>query len=258
MSLNPPLRDWSGRRVWLIGASTGIGEALAHALHGRGAQVLVSARSDMALADFVARHPGSQAQVMDVTDGASVQRAAQAVLADAQPLDLVVYCAGHYRPMRATAIDLDEALQHQRVNMDGVWLVLAAVLPTLLRQGHGHISLMASVAGYRALPQALAYGHTKAAMQHLAENLYLDLQPEGLAVSVLNPGFVETRLTAQNRFEMPAMIQPAEAAEAILHGWARGQYEIHFPKRFTRLMKLMHCLPQRLYFALMRRITPSH
>jgi short-subunit dehydrogenase len=169
----------------------------------------------------------------------------------------VAYCAGTYRPMRAADFDLDSALQHLRVNYEGALRLLDAVLPQLRRQATagqgGHLSLMASVAGYRGLPKALAYGPTKAALINLAEVLYNDLAPLGVGVSVINPGFVQTPLTAQNDFRMPALLTPQQAAEAVLRGWAAGAFEIHFPKRFTSAMKLLGLLPDRLFFALMRR-----
>ena len=254
MSLNPPIRDWRGQRVWLVGASTGIGRALAERLHALGAQVIVSARKAEALQDFVAQHPGSRALPLDVTDGHAMQAAAQAALADG-PLDLVCYCAGHYHAMRATAIDLPDLLRHHEVNTVGALHLLAAVAPGMVARRHGHISLVSSVAGFRGLPQSLAYGPTKAALINLAETLYLDLQPQGLGVSVINPGFVATPLTAQNEFHMPALITPEQAAQAIVQGWARGEFDIHFPKRFTRVMQLLRLLPYRLYFAAVRRLT---
>lgn len=254
MSLNPPLRDWRGQRVWLIGASSGIGLALAQRLHSLGARVLVSARSASALQDFVDQHPGSQALALDMTDAQAVQSAVQNVLAGGAP-DLVCYCAGHYRAMRATALDLDELLRHQAVNTTGVLHLLAALTPTLLARGQGHLSFISSVAGFRGLPQSLAYGPTKAALINLAETLYLDLRPHGLGVSLINPGFVDTPLTAHNDFPMPALISPDQAAQAIVQGWAKGDFEIHFPKRFTRVMKCLRWLPYRLYFAVVRRAT---
>ena len=118
-----------------------------------------------------------------------------------------------------------------------------------------HLSLVASVAGWRALPQSLAYGPTKAALINLAENLFLDLRPQGVGVSLINPGFVDTPLTAQNQFSMPALLTPEQAAQAIVRGWERGQFELHFPKRFTGVLKLMRCLPYRWYFPLVHRFT---
>lgn len=254
MPYNFPLRDWHGKTVWLVGASSGIGQATAHALHEAGAKVVVSARSGAALEAFVATHPGAQALVLDVSDAAAVKTAAQSLLAQG-PLDLMMYCAGYYREQRATGFDLADMLRHQQVNYVGALYALDAVLQAMLQRGSGHISLVGSVAGYRGLPQSLAYGPTKAALINLAETLYLDLQASGVGVSLVNPGFVETPLTAGNQFSMPALISPAQAAAEILAGWARGQFEIHFPKRFTLWMKTLRVLPYALYFPAIRKFT---
>lgn len=262
MSFNPPLSQWAGKTVWVVGASSGIGRAVASALHAQGATVFVSARNAQALADWVAQHPGVDAQgkpravalPLDVTDVAELRAAVQAIEAR-QPLDFVLYCAGYYKAMRAQDYDLQEMLAHQRVNYLGALYLLDAVLPALRARGRGHLSLVSSVAGFRGLPQSLAYGPTKAALINLAETLYLDLQPLGLGVSVVNPGFVETPLTAQNAFRMPTLITPEQAAQAMLAGWARGDFEIHYPKRFTRWLKLLRLLPYRLYFPLVRKFT---
>ena len=258
MPLNPPITDWRGQRVWLVGASSGIGRALAALLHARGAQVCVSARQQALLDNFVRQHPGSRALALDVTDAAAVAHAAQQVLATG-PLDLVCYCAGYYRPMSATALDLAELLQHQNVNVTGALHLLQATVPALLQAADAgrrpHLSLVASVAGWRGLPKSLAYGPTKAALINLAENLFLDLRPRGIGVSLINPGFVDTPLTAQNDFAMPALLTPEQAAQAIVKGWERGQFELHFPKRFTAILKWMRCLPYRWYFSLVHRFT---
>ena len=257
MSLNPRLTDWIGRPVWLVGASTGIGRATASRLHQLGALVTVSARSQAALDAFVAEHPGAQGLALDATDAQAVQQAADGLRQRHGRLDLVMYCAGHYQAMQASAFDLAEAVQHQQINYVGALNLLAATLPALAAQAAAgvpaHLSLVASVAGYRGLPNALAYGPTKAALINLAEVLYMDLHAAGIGVSVVNPGFVATSLTAGNQFHMPALISPEAAAQAILRGWAAGEFEIHFPKRFTRLLKALRALPDALYFGAMRR-----
>lgn len=252
MALNPRITDWQGRVVWLVGASTGIGRATAAALHARGAQVIVSARNAGALKAFEASHPGSVGMALDVTDREAVSRAAQQIVLQHGRIDLAFYCAGYYKAMRATQFDLDEAVRHQQVNYVGALYLLDAVLPVLLQQKSGHLSLVSSVAGYRGLPNSLAYGPTKAALINLAETLYLDLQPLGIGASVINPGFVETPLTAQNEFAMPALLTPEQAAEEILKGWAQGRFEIHFPKRFTLCLKALTHVSDALYFRAIR------
>lgn len=252
--LNVPLRDWVGRRVWLVGASTGIGLACAQALHAAGAQVIISARKPQTVQDWAAREEGVRWLALDVTDAQAVRSAAQSVLAEGA-LDLVIYCAGHYRAQRAAQWSLAEMLRHEQVNYTGALHVLDAVLPALISQGQGHISLVSSVAGWRGLPNGLAYGPTKAALTHLGESLYMDLQDHGVDVSVIHPGFVATPLTAQNQFSMPALMRPEAAAAAMLRGWARGQFDIHFPKRFTGVLKLLRLLPYAVYFPLVRRMT---
>lgn len=252
--LNPSLHDWSGKSVWIIGASSGIGRATAAALHARGARVTVSARNTQALRDFVAGHPGSIALPLDSTDQEAVQTCVRSLLAERVP-DCVMYCAGHYQAMRASALDVPDMLRHLQVNYQGALYLLDALLPALRQRGSGHLSFVSSVAGYRGLPNSLAYGPTKAALTNLAETLYLDLQADGIGVSVINPGFVETPLTAGNTFTMPGLISPAQAAQSILHGWAQGSFEIHFPKRFTLWMKALRIMPNRWYFYLVRKMT---
>jgi NADP-dependent 3-hydroxy acid dehydrogenase YdfG len=255
MALNPRIEAWSGRSTWVVGASSGIGLATAAALHASGARVAVSARNAQALQQFTAAHAGSLALPLDVTDHASVCAAARRLQQAWGPPDLVFACAGHYKPVRATAYSLAEMRLHLDINYVGTLNLLDATLPALLAAGRGHVSLMGSVAGYRGLPQALAYGPTKAALNNLAEVLYLDLHDRGLGVSIVNPGFVDTPLTAQNRFRMPALMTPEQAAGEILRGWQAGQFEIHFPRRFTLGLKTLQSAWHGLYFAAIRRAT---
>ncbi len=252
--LNPRIRDWSGLRVWLVGASSGIGAALAAELLARGARVALSARREASLASLAdAEH--ALAVPMDVTDPASVAAAHARVLAQWGGVDLTIWLAGTYAPMRAAQFDLETARRLVRVNLEGVLNGLAVLLPALRRDRRGGIAIVSSVAGYRGLPKALVYGPTKAALNNLAESLFLDLHPLGIGVYLINPGFVRTPLTALNDFRMPAMISAQQAARRIVAGFERGVFEIHFPGRFTRAMKALQLLPHRAYFALVRRLT---
>ncbi len=255
MSLSPRLADWNGKLAWVVGASSGIGRATAAALHAADARVAVSARDAAALEAFVLAHPGAIALPLDITNLAAVHTAYGELARLHGVPDLVFCCAGHYRSMRATDFDVHEAQRHIAINQGGTLHLLDAVLPGMLDAGRGHISLMGSVAGYRGLPRALAYGPTKAALINLAEILYMDLRDRGVGVSIVNPGFVRTPLTAQNAFHMPAMIGPEQAAAEILAGWRAGRFEIHFPRRFTWGLKALQWAWPSLYFALLRRTT---
>jgi short-subunit dehydrogenase len=253
MPLNRTVAGWSGRRVWLVGASSGIGAATAELLLERGARVAVSARSAQTLeARFGAR---ALVEPLDVTDHAAVTGAADRIAGAWNGLDLVIDFAGTYRAARAWQLDAAEARATIEVNLIGALNVVAATQHRLLEQGAGGIALVSSVAGYAGLPNSLVYGATKAALINLAETLWLDLSPRGVSVYLINPGFVETPLTAQNRFRMPALIGADQAAREILAGIERGAFDIHFPKRFTLAMKLLRLLPYRLQFALVRRYT---
>lgn len=259
--MNPPLADWRGKTAWIVGASSGIGLATASALLARGARVAVSARNREALERFAAQHrtsDGAPSPVVvlpfDASDAGAVA-SAHASLRASGPIDFVLYAAGTYAALRAEDFALDVMVAHQQINYVGALNVLAVVLPDFVARGAGHVALTASVAGFRGLPQSLAYGPTKAALTNLAEVLYADLHSRGIGVSVVQPGFVDTPLTAQNTFKMPALITTDEAAVAMLAGWARGAFEIHFPRRFTAWMKLLRVLPYRLYFPLVKRFT---
>ena len=249
--MNPKIIGWSGKRVWLVGASSGIGAALARELAGRGARLALSARSVDKLRALAIEN--ALLLLCDATDTASLATARASLLAAWRGIDLVIYLAGDYVPMRAGDFDLAVAERVVTVNFNGAMRLTATVLPDL-RAGGG-IVFVASVAGYRGLPKALAYGPGKAALIHFAECLHLDLAPQGIGVWVVNPGFVATQLTAKNDFAMPALLTPGEAALATVDGLKTGKFEIHFPKRFTRVMKFLALLPYGLYFPLVRRLT---
>ena len=249
--MNPTITDWREKRVWLVGASSGIGTAVAGELERRGARVALSARrieklNELAIQDALLLP-------CDATDTASIASARAALLAAWGGVDLVIYLAGDYIPMRADDFDLAVAEKVIAVNFNGAMRLASEVLPDL--KPGGGIAFVASVAGYRGLPKALCYGPGKAALIHFAECLYLDLAPKGVGVWVINPGFVSTRLTAKNDFAMPSLLTPEQAAQSIIEGFRRGAFEIHFPKRFTCVLKLLSKLPYAAYFPLIRRIT---
>lgn len=253
--MNPIIRDWTGKRVWVIGASTGIGGETARLLLAKGARVALSARRRPELDAIAAGNPAAIVTTLDIVDHASVLAARDLIFAQWQGIDLVLVVAGGYNEMRADEFDLAVANQLLDLNVRGVLNCLDAVLPTLLKQGAGGLGIVGSVAGYSGLPKALIYGPTKAAIINLCETLYLDLRPRGIAVYLINPGFVKTPLTANNDFKMPALLSAPAAAVALVGGIEAGAFHIHFPKRFTNWLRLARLLPYRWYFALIHRVT---
>lgn len=259
-TMNPPIAHWRGQRVWVVGASSGIGAELARTLHRRGARVALSARRADALARVLdgAQPAGAPADAvllpLDVNDADAVAAACRELCERWGGIDLVLWVAGIYQPMRAQNFDLPAARRMLDTNLGSVLNGLGAVLPVLLEQRAGGLALVSSVAGYSGLPHALVYGPTKAALINLAESLYLDLSPQGIGVYLVNPGYVDTPATAGNAYRMPALISAEQAADATLEGIAAGRFEVHFPRRFTRWLKIARLLPYRAYFALVRRV----
>lgn len=249
--LNPAITEWREQRVWIIGASSGIGAALAQRLGELEAKLALSARRESKLREIAGEH--DEILPLDVSDSAALQSTRDTLLQRWGGIDLVVFSAGLYTPMRAWEIDSAITGKILETNLLGAYNLVETIIPTFVKNGAGSICLIASAAGYTGLPKALAYGPGKAAMINLAEILYSDLSPRGIGVYLVNPGFVKTRLTQKNDFRMPAMITPDMAAGEIIDGIGRGHFELHFPKRFTRWMKLLACLPYRLRFHLLKK-----
>ena len=255
--LNRPIRDWNKQRVWVIGASSGIGEALSKALLDRGAQVVLSARRVERLLDLASSYPNAIALAMDVGDQSSWEQALAELQNQIDRIDLVIFCAAKYHPERSWELVPEETEHTLSVNLLSVYQGIQSVLPGMLERGHGGIGVVASVAGYLGLPNATVYGPSKAALINLTELLYSDLHSKNINVYLINPGFVSTELTAKNNFFMPALQTPPQAAAAIIAGFEAGDFEIHFPKRFTLFLKFMQVLPYRLRFALIRKFVTA-
>ncbi len=256
MSMRQPgMMSFAGQRVWVIGATSGIGEACAKALITAGAKVAVSGRRLDRLTALCSLGQADQclALPLDVTAVQQIDQAYQDIVRHWHGLDLLLFVSGIYIPLRADNFTFELAEQTINANVLGPMHAVAVVLPEMLQQHAGHIAIVGSVAGYSGLPKALAYGPSKAAMINFCEALFYDLQPRGLSVHMISPGFVATPATAQNDFVMPALISPEQAAHEILAGIQQGQFDIHFPKRFSGFLKFLRLLPYPIYFWILRR-----
>jgi NAD(P)-dependent dehydrogenase (short-subunit alcohol dehydrogenase family) len=250
------------KTAWITGASTGIGRELALALARRGVTVAASARSREGLESLAAEAGAAAngtrilATPLDVADRAAVKTAAEAAIRVFRGApDLAVLNAGTYLPMSAADFDAERFRAHVEVNLMGTVHMLEALLPAYLDARRGHIAIVSSIAGYRGLPTAAAYGATKAALINLAESLKYDLDRAGVKLQLVDPGFVKTPLTDKNDFKMPFLMAVDAAVERMIAGFQSNRFEITFPRRFTWQLKLLRLLPYRLYFAITRRRT---
>ncbi len=239
------MREFRGKRYWLVGASEGLGRALAEKLSAAGAEVILSARSAERLAEVAAALPGpSQVLPVDVADSTSVRAAAKA----AGRVDGVVFLAGLYWPTTAQAWDADQVETMCDVNFTGCARVIGAALPDMVARGTGHVVITGSLSGFRGLPGAIGYGASKAGVMALAESMQADLRGSGIVVQVANPGFIRTRLTDKNDFSMPFLMEPPEAAEHMMRLMRSDRFKSSFPMVFSWLFRLSQFLPDWAYY----------
>jgi short-subunit dehydrogenase len=239
------MRSFAGKRYWLVGASEGLGLALAHKLSAAGAELILSARNPETLAKAVAGLPGKgTALPVDVGSSDSVAEAA-ARLGD---LDGMVFLAGVYWPMRAQDWDATAAEAMADINFTGCIRAVGAALPGMVAKGRGHVVITGSLSGFRGLPGAIGYAASKAGTMVLAESLYADLRKTGIAVQLANPGFIRTRLTAKNDFSMPFIMEPETAADIMFRHMQSGRFKVSFPTVFSWLFRGGQFLPDWLYY----------
>lgn len=248
--------------VWITGASSGIGRAVALRYAAAGTLVVASARNTEQLALLTAEAarlhlPGSIAPLpVDVSDRAALAAAVAAIEPRHGPIRTAILNAGTHKPVTAETFSADTFEHLWRVNVMGVVNGIEALLPRMMRRHGGQIAIVSSVAGYRGLKTASAYGATKAALINMAEALHADLEGHGIDVRLISPGFVKTPLTDLNTFPMPFIVTPELAAERIWQGLEQGSaFEIAFPRRFAYILKLARMLPYSLFFRLARRTT---
>ena len=243
-----------GKKVWITGASSGIGLEISRQLIDRGAQVFGSARSLEPLAALSAENERFVPVPLDVTEFDAMERGFQDIVDKSAGLDLAILNAAVYLPGPTRDFSIENLRRHLDVNIMGVANALSLILPHMRARGQGRIAIVASVAGYRGLPQAGVYGATKAALINLAESLRAELEGSGVVLQVVNPGFVDTPMTRKNDFSMPLMISPGRAAGRIIAGLQSNRFEITFPWLFVFWLKMLRLLPYGLYFPLVRRL----
>ena len=241
------MRQFSGKRYWLVGASEGLGAALAEALSRAGAEVILSARNEAGLQAVASGLPGpSKCQPVDVTDADSVRRAADAI----GPVDGVVYLAAVYWPMPAVRWQAEQATAMADVNFTGALRVLGAVVPDMVARDSGHIVITGSLGGFRGLPGAIGYAASKAGVMSLAESMYYDLRKTGVDIQLVNAGYIRTRLSDKNTIPMPFIMEPEVAADRMLSHMSSSRFSTSFPTVFSWLFRISRFLPQWLYFRL--------
>ncbi|MEM5492221.1 SDR family NAD(P)-dependent oxidoreductase [Hoeflea sp. AS16] len=245
--------------AWVTGASSGIGKALALDLAGEGFTVYATARSEEALAELAALSDKLKGRIIatpgDVTNAKAMAEITGRIASEGNGLALAVFNAGVYLPVHGETLKVDDFEKTFAVNLSGVVKGLVPAIERMKARGRGQIAIVSSVTGYGGMPTSAAYGATKAALINMAESLKFDLDKFGVRIQVINPGFVDTPATADNAFEMPALITPGQAAKRIAQGLKSGAFEITFPRRFTYVLKALQLLPYPAYFWLMNAAT---
>ena len=244
--------------IWITGASSGLGRELALRYAAAGHKVCVSARNVDALEELQKSNPGEEggiyAFVLDITDDVQVREAFRSICDEVGVPDLSILNAGTHQPNSAANFDSTVFRKIMDTNFMGVVNCLQEVVPEYLKQRGGKIAVVSSVAGYRGLPDASAYGASKAALINMCEALAPELEVAGISLCLVNPGFVKTPLTDLNEFPMPFLMEVEDAATQMISGLESDRFEITFPKRFTWLLKLLRVLPYALYFRLTRQL----
>ncbi|MBM3610720.1 MAG: SDR family NAD(P)-dependent oxidoreductase [Alphaproteobacteria bacterium] len=250
--MNTPYKN---QIIWIIGASSGIGLALAQELSVRGATLALSSRRKDEL-EKLRLALGNEHKIfpLDITDAEKTMRTAQAIRGAFNRIDRVIFLAAAYTPMQMDELDIVLAKSIVDVNLTGSFNLIHGVLPILKEQNFkSQLALCGSVAGYLGLPGGQPYSATKAGIINLAESLYAECKG-AVDIKLINPGFVRTSLTDKNKFKMPMIMEPEQAAKAIAEGLLSRSFEIHFPKRFTIFLKILRFLPYSICLYLIKNI----
>ena len=238
------------KKIWITGASSGIGKALAEKFASEGWKVAASARRKEIL-DEMSEHENIFSYPLDVTNQDQINISFEKIIENFKGLDLCVFSSGTYDPKLEQKINVKQNKFVMETNFFGVLYCINAVENYFKNKKNGHISIVSSVAAYRGLPNSSGYGPSKAALTNLAESLYFDFKKHNVRISLVSPGFIKTPLTDKNEFPMPFIKSPEFAAEKMYNGLTKSKsFEIHFPKALTILLKIFRVLPYKIYLFL--------
>ena len=242
------------KKIWITGASSGIGKAVAEKFAKEGWQVAVSARRKEIL-DQMAKDHNIYSFPLDVVDEQNCKITFQKIISEFTEIDLCIFCSGTYDPKKEKEIDIKQSKFIMDVNYFGVLNCVKSVEKYFKDKKNGHISIVSSIAGYRGLPNSSGYGPSKAALNNFAESIYFDFKKYNIRVSVISPGFIKTPLTDKNDFPMPFLRSVEFAAKKIYDGLTKSNsFEIHFPKQLTLILKFLRILPYKIYLFLIYKL----
>ena len=242
------------KKIWITGASSGIGKAVAEKFAKEGWQVAVSARRKEIL-DQMAKDRNIYSFPLDVVDEENCKITFQKIISEFTEIDLCIFCSGTYDPKKEKEIDIKQSKFIMDVNYFGVLNCVKSVEKYFKDKKNGHISIVSSIAGYRGLPNSSGYGPSKAALINFAESIYFDFKKYNIRVSVISPGFIKTPLTDKNDFPMPFLRSVEFAAKKIYDGLTKSNsFEIHFPKQLTLILKFLRILPYKIYLFLIYKL----
>jgi len=244
------------KNIWITGASSGIGKALALKFAQEGWQVAASARRENLLNEISELNKNISPFPLDVTDNEKCKEVFKEIKNKYQNLDICFFSTGIWDPKKEKNIDIEQMESVMKINFFGTLNCIKTVENYFKDKKSGHISIVSSVAGYRGLPNSTGYGASKAALINLAESLYFDFGRHNVRISLVSPGFIKTPMTDKNEFKMPFLKTPEFAADKIYNGLVNGSnFEIDFPKELTLILKLLKILPNRLYLYLIKKLT---
>lgn len=251
-----PIKNWNKKKVWIIGASFGIGRSLAEILAKEGAQLVLSGRTEKALIELKSSLLNKNHRVctLDVCSQKSLTESFEGLIKDHFDIDCIIYCAGTYQPgpfSEGSALDFEQTLD---TNFMGAVRLLHGVESHYSKSKLCQIVFVGSVAGYSGLPNANVYGPSKAALLNFCEGMKVELEHKGIDIRIVSPGFVKTRMTDKNQFPMPFILSPERAATYIIKGLATSSFQIDFPKKMSLFLRFLRLLPYPLYFWFVRKI----